>query len=131
MDSSGGSSAVLALRTSTRRVRGRWTHQAGAQKGPEVSRTHDAAARVFPSPPLRALLYLLACGAVVVPFLAIWKDRRGRAVGPAVALGLFFVVHASSAQASHCRVARSGRAQVLTHGDNAVDFSGQALLING
>ncbi|WAS96531.1 hypothetical protein [Nannocystis punicea] len=56
-----------------------------------------AVARVFPRPPLRALLYLLACGAVVVPFLAIWEDRRGRAVGPAVALGLFFVVHASMA----------------------------------
>ncbi|PCC73629.1 hypothetical protein SAMN02745121_07378 [Nannocystis exedens] len=54
-------------------------------------------ARVFPRPPLRALLYLLACAAVVVPFLALWEDRRGRAVGPAVALGLFFVVHTSIA----------------------------------
>lgn len=63
-----------------------------------IERLHlYAVARVFPRPPLRALLYLLACAAVVVPFLALWEDRRGRAVGPAVALGLFFVVHTSMA----------------------------------
>jgi len=49
--------------------------------------------RVFPRPPLRALLYLLVCGAVVVPPLALWSGPRRLGVRPAIWLGLFFVVH--------------------------------------
>ncbi|MBZ5710007.1 hypothetical protein [Nannocystis pusilla] len=53
--------------------------------------------RVFPRPSLRALMYLLTCGAVVVPFLALWAGARRIAVRPAIWLGLFFVVHSLTA----------------------------------